>query len=101
MVSKAIGFQTNPLLPRCAAVELAKGADCLVLVQHGDTRSEKKIPYKSHDYPSLGFPILGLVKSHELGRLLISAGGYACEQGDVESTKKGLLRVMRDLRLSE
>lgn len=94
-------FKQTPLLPRRDALELAKGADCLLLVQHGDSRSEETIPYKFYDYLNLGVPIFGLVKSHELGKLLISAGGYACEQGDVASTKKELLRLMRDFQLGE
>jgi len=90
------GFRQTPLLARTEALELAAKADCLLLVQHADSRSEETIPYKFYDYLNLGLPVFGIVNSKELRDLLTQAGGYACLQGDIESAKQELVRVLRD-----
>lgn len=93
------GFTQTPVLPRAEALQAAAEADCLLLVQHSDSRSEETIPYKFYDYLNLGLPVFGIVKSKELKELLIGAGGYACEQGDTQSAKQELVRMLRDFEL--
>jgi len=93
---KTKGFRQTPLLDRTEALQLAAKSDCLLLVQHADSRSDETIPYKFYDYLNLGLPVFGLVKSEELRDLLIEAGGYACKQGDTESTRQELVRVLKD-----
>ena len=89
-------FTQTHVLPREEALQAASQADCLLLVQHSDSRSEETIPYKFYDYLNLGLPVFGVVKSRELKKLLIEAGGYACEQGDAQSAKGELVRMLRD-----
>lgn len=93
------GFTQTPVLPRAEALQAAAEADCLLLAQHLDSRSEETIPYKFYDYLNLGLPVFGIVKSKELKELLIGAGGYACEQGDTQSAKQELVRMLRDFEL--
>lgn len=90
------GFTQTPALPRAEALQAASESDCLLLVQHSDSRSEETIPYKFYDYLNLGLPVFGIVKSKELKELLLGAGGYACEQGDAKSAKRELIRLLRD-----
>jgi hypothetical protein len=93
------GFRQTPLLARTEALKLAANADCLLLVQHADSRSDETIPYKFYDYLNLGLPVFGLLKSKELRSLLIEAGGYACEQGDAGSARQELVRLLKDFEI--
>jgi len=93
------GFRQTPLLDRAKALQLAAKADCLLLVQHADSRSDETIPYKFYDYLNLGLPVFGLLKSKELRSLLIEAGGYACEQGDAGSARQELVRLLKDFEI--
>ena len=92
-------FTQTDVRPRAEALQEAAEADCLLLVQHSDSRSEETIPYKFYDYLNLGLPVFGIVKSKELKELLIGAGGYACEQGDAESAKREIIRMLRDFEI--
>lgn len=92
-------FSQTHVLPRHQALNLASESDCLLLVQHNDTRSLETIPYKFYDYLNLGLNIFGIVNSEELKDLIKSAGGYACQQGDVESAIGELTRLFDDLSL--
>lgn len=89
-------FKQTPLLPRRQALEVASKSDCLLLVQHTDSRSTETIPYKFYDYLNLGLPVFGLVNSNELKELILSGGGYACDQGDVKATISELKRMFGD-----
>ncbi len=96
--ASGIFIQTH-VLPRLQALNLASESDCLLLVQHNDTRSLETIPYKFYDYLNLGLNIFGIVNSEELKGLIKRAGGYACQQGDVESAIGELARLFDDLSL--
>lgn len=93
------GFLHTPPLDRTEALQLAAKADCLLLVQHADSRSDETIPYKFYDYLNLGLPVFGILKSNELKSLLIRSGGYACVQGDTRSVRKELVRFISDFKV--
>jgi len=94
-------FSQTHVLPRHQALHLASESDCLLLVQHNDTRSLETIPYKFYDYLNLGLTIFGVVNSEELKELIKGAGGYACQQGDVESAIGELTRLFDDLSIKK
>jgi hypothetical protein len=62
-------FNYLPERRRLDALEIAKHADFLLLIQHDDSRSEETIPYKLYDYLNLGIPIILLIKNQEIEEL--------------------------------
>lgn len=83
-------FQSLDALERIEALERARKASCLLLVQHVDERSRETIPYKTYDYLNLGLPVFGVLNNDELRTLIESCGGHAAQADDVESIKSAL-----------
>jgi len=66
---KRMDFNYLPERRRLDALEIAKHADFLLLVQHDDGRSAETIPYKLYDYLNLDIPIILLIKNQEIKEL--------------------------------
>lgn len=77
-------------LEREEALQRARGASCLLLVQHTDERSMETIPYKTYDYLNLGLPTLGLLINDELSALLESNGGFTARADQRNAIKVAL-----------
>lgn len=80
-------------VPRLVALALAKKADCLLLIQHVDSRSVATIPYKTYDYLNLGKPIIGLLNNEELAELIRRHGGVAVRNTDLDGITSALLQL--------
>lgn len=83
-------FQSLDALEREEALQRARNASCLMLVQHADERSRETIPYKTYDYLNLGLPVLGLLKNDELRTLIELNGGYTALADQSDSIKRAL-----------
>lgn len=90
-------FQSLDALDRVDALERARRASCLLLVQHTDERSRETIPYKTYDYLNLELPILGLLNNDELKALIEFSSGYAAQADDMEGIKQKLRACLSDL----
>ncbi|MEH0860067.1 hypothetical protein [Halobacteriovorax sp. DPLXC-1] len=87
-------FNSLSLVPRQEAVGFAANADVNILVQHSDNRSNTTIPYKTYDYLNVGKPILGLLNSDELSRLLKDNGHCVSNVNNVIEIKDMILRIL-------
>jgi len=83
-------FQSLDALDRVDALQRARQASCLMLVQHTDERSRETIPYKTYDYLNLRLPVFGLLNNDELSTLIESHGGYTTQADNPESIKAAL-----------
>ncbi|ESS15116.1 hypothetical protein MOLA814_00691 [Betaproteobacteria bacterium MOLA814] len=83
-------FQLLDALDRVDALQRARNASCLMLVQHTDERSRETIPYKTYDYLNLGLPVLGLLNNDELRSLIELNGGYTAQADQLYSIKRAL-----------
>lgn len=90
-------FQSLDALDRVDALQRARQASCLMLVQHTDERSRETIPYKTYDYLNLGLPVFGLLNNDELQALIESCGGHAAQADDVAAIKRALRACLSDL----
>ena len=89
-------YEESPLRGRIEGLREAARSDCLLLVQHSDSRSEETIPYKTYDYLNLGLPILGLINNQELEQIL-STRGFIGSAISLDKTKKALMEMVRQL----
>jgi hypothetical protein len=88
-------------LDRVDALERARKASCLMLVQHTAELSRETIPYKTYDYLNLGLPMFGMLNNYELRALIESCGGHTAQADDLEAIKSALrvcLTVLADPR---
>lgn len=90
-------FKSLSALERSDALERARCASCLLLIQHTDERSKETIPYKTYDYLNLKLPVFGLLNNDELGYLINAHKGYTSQASDVESIKIKLRQCLLDL----
>lgn len=90
-------FQSLDAMERVEALERARKASCLMLVQHTDERSRETIPYKTYDYLNLGLPVFGLLNNDELQALITSSGGHTAQAGEVETIKSALRECLAAL----
>lgn len=67
---------------RLEALQTAKHANFLLLVQHDDNRSAETIPYKLYDYMNLNIPIIMLIKNPEIRELCAQYAGLIADCGD-------------------
>ncbi len=86
----------SPLVPREQALERAKKADFLLLIQNNDDRSSVTIPFKTYDYLQLGVPIIGLLRNNpELADLLTRYGHHTADVSDVKSVRDCLTKALQ------
>ncbi len=90
-------FQLLSALDRMDALQRARAASCLLLIQHTDERSSETIPYKTYDYLNLGLPVLGLLNNDELRALVESSGGYAGQADSIDTIKQALRKCLTSL----
>ena len=90
-------FELVDTLPRRNALARANQADCLLLIQHTDSRSAETIPYKTYDYLNLGLPVFGVLQNFELAELVDSMGGFTCDASDPDSIRDALSRCLGSL----
>lgn len=79
-----VDYRELALLPRSAALERARHAQALLLVQHSDDRSLETIPFKLYDYLNLDVPIMVIGRNPEI-RELLSDGDFFCPIQDQQS----------------
>jgi len=88
-------IKIHGLVSREIAMEQAKNADILLLIQNSDNRSIVTIPFKTYDYLHSGKLIFGLIyKNDELRDILIRHGHLACEVDDIEMIKNALFSLI-------
>ncbi len=79
-----VDYRELDLLPRNAALERARHAQALLLVQHSDGRSLETIPFKLYDYLNLDVPIIVIGRNPEI-RELLADGDFFCPLEDQQS----------------
>lgn len=75
-------FRYMPERRRLDALQIAKDADFLLLVQHDDKRSVETIPYKLYDYLNLDVTIILLIKNPEIKELCQAYTTMVADCGD-------------------
>lgn len=90
-------FSSIGEMSRIDAITRAEMSDVLLIVQHGDSRSEETIPYKVYDYLNIELPIFGLVKNLELELLLQGAAhnSLIADPADKKSIKRKIIELVK------
>jgi hypothetical protein len=79
---------------RIEALNIAKRASFLLLVQHDDDRSVETIPYKIYDYINLNIPIIHLVKNPEIKAFFSKNPNLVANCSNVKEIKAALSAAM-------
>lgn len=89
------------LVSRDIALQKARQADVLLLIQNTDDRSINTIPFKTYDYLHTGKLILALVyKNDELESMMRIHGHMVCQANDIVAIKEKLLELLHDPKKS-
>ncbi len=88
-------YEQTPAVSRQDAVHRSSRADCLLLVQHSDSRSLETIPFKLYDYLNLSVPILVLGRNPEI-RTLLSDSDFFVDIDDHHGLMFALAGLVRE-----
>lgn len=86
---------------RVEAMEIAKDAKFLLLVQHDDSRSAETIPYKLYDYMNLGIPIILLIKNPEIRELCKHYVNLIADCGNERDIRSAIEAAMALVKTNE
>jgi hypothetical protein len=95
-----VDYEQSSAVSRKDAVRRSSQADCLLLVQHSDSRSLETIPFKLYDYLNLSVPILVLGRNSEI-RGLLSDEDFFVEIGDNQALVAALSILVVNRRNSK
>jgi hypothetical protein len=85
-----------PPVSRVEALQYASNSDVTLLIQNSDARSQVTIPYKAYDYLNLTTPLLALLNSDELTRLINQSGHIAVPLDDIEKISNMLFELFEN-----
>ena len=85
-----------PPVSRIEALEFAANCDVTLLIQNSDDRSQVTIPYKTYDYLNLDVPIIALLNSFELTKIIQDTGHAAFHLSEIDKISEELLRLINN-----